>query len=64
MEIIRQEERPEDRVHEGVCNMCATEVKFKQSEGKVTDLHDVRDGRAYFVTVQCPTCRSDIHVNI
>jgi len=60
MEIIKQGQKPEDILHEGVCLNCTTQVRFARSEGEVT--HDQRDGS--FVSVRCPVCNHQIHSDL
>lgn len=58
MDILFRGTPPNEREREGTCNNCGTQVRFRESEGKVT--HDQRDGD--FVTVNCPVCARQIHV--
>ena len=60
MEILFKGTAPSDRVHEGQCRVCATRVRFTQSEGVIT--YDQRDGD--FITVTCPVCRGPIHASL
>jgi len=57
MEIIKRGTPPGEKIHEATCNSCKTEVRFKESEGKIT--YDQRDGN--YVTVMCPVCNSLIY---
>lgn len=59
MEIIKRGERPEDKVYDGKCTHCKTEVRFKASEARSS--HYPRDGALLVVT--CPVCDRDIYVN-
>ena len=60
MLVLKQGTKPDEITHEGTCNHCGTVVSFERGEGRVT--HDQRDGD--FVTVDCPTCNSQIHSSI
>lgn len=58
MEIIKQGTLPSERIYEGTCNHCGTEVRFKRSEARC-ESHRNED----FVMVECPLCKHTISVD-
>ena len=60
MEVLKQGTHPDDKVFNGRCHYCAAEVRFRQSEGRIT--REQRDGD--FITVRCPTCPENINVEL
>lgn len=59
MRIIKRGFIPENYVFQATCGHCKTEVEFEANEAKRTN--DQREGD--FLTVKCPLCGRDIHVD-
>ena len=60
MQILKRGTLPSDLTYNATCHHCKTEIRFKQSEGKVT--HDQREGS--YVSVNCPVCGGQISVGV
>lgn len=60
MKIIKQGQLPAERVYQGTCRRCTTEVEFQR--GEATYHADQRDGD--FLTVRCPVCNDTITVDV
>jgi len=60
MEIVKRGTLPGEREFDVTCRTCQSEIKFRQSEGSVTNSQ--RDGS--FVTIVCPVCGSPIHKDL
>lgn len=57
MKIIKQGQKPEDKVYRGTCRRCHTEIEFSQAEA--TYVPDQREGD--YLTIHCPTCSGQIY---
>ena len=59
MKVIKQGQKPENKVYRGACRTCHTEVEFEQREAEYKV--DQRDGD--YLSIRCPTCSSAILVS-
>lgn len=60
MEILKEGEKPEDRVAEFTCQNCKAELRAKRSEGEIIS-HTRNDD---YVMFSCPCCTGTIHVDL
>jgi len=52
MRIIKEGQKPEDKLYTLTCRKCKCEFEFKQIEAKIN--YDQRDGN--FLSIRCPCC--------
>lgn len=56
MRVIHRGTLPSDRLYEGTCTSCGTQVEYKKGEAQVSP--DQRDNGATYV--HCPVCNGFI----
>lgn len=59
MRIIKQGQKPEDKLHTLTCTKCKCEFEFKQSEA--TQLHVSRNQK--ILRIACPCCNTFIAID-